>query len=91
MTCSSVCMAPWIELSASGMSACGVCNICGMRSRRTGVNPYGWNCITYAAVVEKARSSSVGCSGNARRTRVRRSRHLPFYDPKVEGRQVTRV
>ncbi|OWM70359.1 hypothetical protein CDL15_Pgr012487 [Punica granatum] len=45
------------------MSACDVGSICGMRSRRTGANPYGWNCITYAAVAAKARSSSVGCSG----------------------------
>ncbi|PKI46260.1 hypothetical protein CRG98_033346 [Punica granatum] len=34
---------------------------------------------------------SVYLPGDARRTHVRRSRHLPFYDPKVEGRQVTRV
>ncbi|PKI41315.1 hypothetical protein CRG98_038301 [Punica granatum] len=36
------------------------------------------------------RLGSVHLPGDARRTRVRRSRHLPFYDPKVEGRQVTR-
>ncbi|PKI57279.1 hypothetical protein CRG98_022318 [Punica granatum] len=35
------------------------------------------------------RLGSVHLLGNARRTHVRRSRHLPFYDPKVEGRQVT--
>ncbi|PKI78386.1 hypothetical protein CRG98_001207 [Punica granatum] len=34
---------------------------------------------------------SVHLPGDARRTHVRRSRHLPFFDPKVEGRQVTRV
>ncbi|PKI48743.1 hypothetical protein CRG98_030865 [Punica granatum] len=34
---------------------------------------------------------NVHLPGDARRTRVRRSRHLPFYDPKVKGRQVTRV
>ncbi|PKI59635.1 hypothetical protein CRG98_019972 [Punica granatum] len=34
---------------------------------------------------------SVHLPGDARRTYVRRSRHLPFYDPKVEGQQVTRV
>ncbi|PKI39683.1 hypothetical protein CRG98_039926 [Punica granatum] len=34
---------------------------------------------------------SVHLSGDVRRTHVRRSRHLPFYDPKVEGRQVTQV
>ncbi|PKI58569.1 hypothetical protein CRG98_021032 [Punica granatum] len=32
---------------------------------------------------------SVHLPGDVRRTHVRRSRHLPFYDPKVEGRQVT--
>ncbi|OWM90768.1 hypothetical protein CDL15_Pgr019516 [Punica granatum] len=45
------------------MSACDVGSICGMRSRRIGANPYGWDCITYAAIAAKARSSSVGCSG----------------------------
>ncbi|PKI50337.1 hypothetical protein CRG98_029273 [Punica granatum] len=34
---------------------------------------------------------SVHLPGEARRTHVRRSHHLSFYDPKVEGRQVTRV
>ncbi|PKI71520.1 hypothetical protein CRG98_008037 [Punica granatum] len=34
---------------------------------------------------------SVHLPGDARQTHVRRSRHLPFYDPKVEGRQVTQV
>ncbi|PKI50892.1 hypothetical protein CRG98_028720 [Punica granatum] len=34
---------------------------------------------------------SVHLPGDARRTHVRRSRHLPFYDSKVEGRQVTQV
>ncbi|PKI48295.1 hypothetical protein CRG98_031325 [Punica granatum] len=34
---------------------------------------------------------SVHLPGDARRTHVRNSHHLPFYDPKVEGRQVTRV
>ncbi|PKI60861.1 hypothetical protein CRG98_018734 [Punica granatum] len=34
---------------------------------------------------------SIHLPGDARRTQVRRSRHLPFYDPKVEGRQVTPV
>ncbi|PKI41328.1 hypothetical protein CRG98_038281 [Punica granatum] len=37
------------------------------------------------------RLRSVHLPGDARRTHVRKSRHLPFYDPKVEGRQVTRV
>ncbi|PKI45536.1 hypothetical protein CRG98_034054 [Punica granatum] len=37
------------------------------------------------------RLGSVHIPGEARRTHVRRSRHLSFYDPKVEGRQVTRV
>ncbi|PKI40704.1 hypothetical protein CRG98_038904 [Punica granatum] len=37
------------------------------------------------------RLGSVHLPGDARRTRVRRSRHLPFYNPKVEGRQVTRI
>ncbi|PKI26324.1 hypothetical protein CRG98_048987, partial [Punica granatum] len=37
------------------------------------------------------RLGSVHLPGDARRTHVRRSRRLPFYDPKVEGRQVTRV
>ncbi|PKI42345.1 hypothetical protein CRG98_037264 [Punica granatum] len=32
------------------------------------------------------RLGSVHLPGEARRTRVKRSRHLPFYDPKVEGR-----
>ncbi|PKI62526.1 hypothetical protein CRG98_017081 [Punica granatum] len=40
---------------------------------------------------EQKRLGSVHLPGDARRTHVRRSRHLPFYDPKVEGRQVTRV
>ncbi|PKI72327.1 hypothetical protein CRG98_007307, partial [Punica granatum] len=33
------------------------------------------------------RLGSVHLPGDARRTHVRMSRHLPFYDPKVEGRQ----
>ncbi|PKI78844.1 hypothetical protein CRG98_000769 [Punica granatum] len=37
------------------------------------------------------RLGSIHLPGDARWTRVRRSRHLPFYDPKVEGRQVTWV
>ncbi|PKI57001.1 hypothetical protein CRG98_022607 [Punica granatum] len=37
------------------------------------------------------RLESVHHPEDARRSRVRRSCHLPFYDPKVEGRQVTRV
>ncbi|PKI72785.1 hypothetical protein CRG98_006814 [Punica granatum] len=40
---------------------------------------------------KQTRLGSVHLPGDARRTHVRRSRHLPFYDPKVEGRQVTRV
>ncbi|PKI73754.1 hypothetical protein CRG98_005858 [Punica granatum] len=34
------------------------------------------------------RLGSVHLLRDARRTHVRRSRHLPFYDPKVEGRQL---
>ncbi|PKI40630.1 hypothetical protein CRG98_038979 [Punica granatum] len=34
---------------------------------------------------------SVHLPGDARRMHVRRSRHLLFYNPKVEGRQVTRA
>ncbi|PKI69347.1 hypothetical protein CRG98_010253 [Punica granatum] len=37
------------------------------------------------------RLGSIHLSEDAQRTNVRRSRHLPFYDPKVEGRQVTWV
>ncbi|PKI77725.1 hypothetical protein CRG98_001849 [Punica granatum] len=37
------------------------------------------------------RLRSVHLPGDARQTYVRRSRHLPFYDSKVEGRQDTRV
>ncbi|OWM65103.1 hypothetical protein CDL15_Pgr003897 [Punica granatum] len=37
------------------------------------------------------RLGSVHLPGDARRTHLRRSRHLPFYNPKVEDRQVTRV
>ncbi|PKI65349.1 hypothetical protein CRG98_014264, partial [Punica granatum] len=37
------------------------------------------------------RLGSIHLPGDVRRTHVRRSRHLPFYDSKVEGRQVTRV
>ncbi|PKI67358.1 hypothetical protein CRG98_012255, partial [Punica granatum] len=37
------------------------------------------------------RLGSVHLPGDARRTHVKRSRHLPFYNPKVEGQQVTRV
>ncbi|PKI56146.1 hypothetical protein CRG98_023464 [Punica granatum] len=40
---------------------------------------------------KQTRLGSVHLPGDARRTHVRRSRYLPFYDPKVEGRQVTRV
>ncbi|PKI71901.1 hypothetical protein CRG98_007706 [Punica granatum] len=40
---------------------------------------------------KQTRLGSVHLPGDARWTHVRRSRHLPFYDPKVEGRQVTRV
>ncbi|PKI35024.1 hypothetical protein CRG98_044585 [Punica granatum] len=36
------------------------------------------------------RLGSVHLPKDARRTHVRRNRHLPFYDPKVKGRQVTR-
>ncbi|PKI64002.1 hypothetical protein CRG98_015615 [Punica granatum] len=39
---------------------------------------------------KQTRLGSVHLPGDARRTHVRRSRHLPFYYPKVEGRQVTR-
>ncbi|PKI49663.1 hypothetical protein CRG98_029908 [Punica granatum] len=37
------------------------------------------------------RLGSVHLPGDVRRTHVRMSRHLPFYDPKIKGRQVTRV
>ncbi|PKI41255.1 hypothetical protein CRG98_038367 [Punica granatum] len=37
------------------------------------------------------RLESAHLSRDARRTYVRRSLHLPFYDPNVESRQVTRV
>ncbi|PKI75889.1 hypothetical protein CRG98_003723 [Punica granatum] len=37
------------------------------------------------------RLGSVHLPGDARRTHVRRSCHLPFYDSRVEGRQVTWV
>ncbi|PKI55022.1 hypothetical protein CRG98_024587 [Punica granatum] len=40
---------------------------------------------------KQTRLGSVHLPGDSRRTHVRRSRHLPLYDPKVEGRQVTRV
>ncbi|PKI42990.1 hypothetical protein CRG98_036615 [Punica granatum] len=40
---------------------------------------------------KQTRLGSVHLPGDARRTHLRRSRHLPFYDPRVEGRQVTRV
>ncbi|PKI51263.1 hypothetical protein CRG98_028345 [Punica granatum] len=40
---------------------------------------------------KQTRLGRVHLPGEARRTHVRRSRHLPFYDPGVEGRQVTRV
>ncbi|PKI50018.1 hypothetical protein CRG98_029589 [Punica granatum] len=40
---------------------------------------------------KQTRLGSVRLPGDARRTHVRRSRHLPLYDPKVEGRQVTRA
>ncbi|PKI70065.1 hypothetical protein CRG98_009528 [Punica granatum] len=43
------------------------------------------------AHLNATRLGSVHLPGDARRTHVRRSRHLSFYDPKVEGRQVTRV
>ncbi|PKI54146.1 hypothetical protein CRG98_025462 [Punica granatum] len=43
------------------------------------------------ARLNATRLGSVHLPGNARRTHMRRSRHLPFYDPKVEGQQVTRV
>ncbi|PKI75905.1 hypothetical protein CRG98_003704 [Punica granatum] len=36
------------------------------------------------------RLGGVHLPGGGQRTHVRRSRHLSFYDPKVEGRQVTR-
>ncbi|PKI38102.1 hypothetical protein CRG98_041508 [Punica granatum] len=44
-----------------------------------------------ARSLNATRLGSVHLPGDARRTHVRRSRRLPFYDPKVEGRQVTRV
>ncbi|PKI59297.1 hypothetical protein CRG98_020309 [Punica granatum] len=34
---------------------------------------------------KQTRLGSVHLPGDARRTHVRRSRHLPFYDPRVEG------
>ncbi|PKI57277.1 hypothetical protein CRG98_022316 [Punica granatum] len=40
---------------------------------------------------KQTRLGSIHLPKDARRTHVRRSRHLPFYDPKVEGQQVTRV
>ncbi|PKI49411.1 hypothetical protein CRG98_030196 [Punica granatum] len=40
---------------------------------------------------KQTRLGSIHFPGDARRTHLRRSRHLPFYDPKVEGRQATRV
>ncbi|PKI52412.1 hypothetical protein CRG98_027193 [Punica granatum] len=40
---------------------------------------------------KQMRLESVHLPGDAQRMHVRRSRHLPFYDPKVEGRRVTRV
>ncbi|OWM70948.1 hypothetical protein CDL15_Pgr013129 [Punica granatum] len=43
------------------------------------------------ARLNATRFGSVHLRGDARRTHVRRNRHLPFYDPKVEGRQVTQV
>ncbi|PKI73579.1 hypothetical protein CRG98_006027 [Punica granatum] len=45
---------------------------------------------THARAYE-TRLGSVHLPGDERRKHVRRSRHLPFYDPKVEGRQVTQV
>ncbi|PKI57106.1 hypothetical protein CRG98_022500 [Punica granatum] len=41
------------------------------------------------ARLNATRLRSVHLPGDARRTHVRKSRHLLFYDPKVEGRQVT--
>ncbi|PKI78963.1 hypothetical protein CRG98_000604 [Punica granatum] len=46
----------------------------------------GTRARTYAT-----RLGSVHLPGDARWTHVRRGRHLSFYDPKVEGWQVTRV
>ncbi|PKI70967.1 hypothetical protein CRG98_008641 [Punica granatum] len=46
----------------------------------------GTHARTYAM-----RLGSVHLLRDARRTHVRRSRYLPFYDPKVESRQVTQV
>ncbi|OWM72567.1 hypothetical protein CDL15_Pgr013035 [Punica granatum] len=43
------------------------------------------------ARLNATRLGSVHLPGDARRTHVKRSRHLPFYDPKIEGRQVTQV
>ncbi|PKI67253.1 hypothetical protein CRG98_012359 [Punica granatum] len=40
---------------------------------------------------KQTRLGSVHLPGDARRTHVRRSRHLPLYDPKVKGLQDTRV
>ncbi|PKI71090.1 hypothetical protein CRG98_008514 [Punica granatum] len=40
---------------------------------------------------KQTRLGSIHLPGDARRTHVRRNRHSPFYDPKVEGRQVTWV
>ncbi|PKI58287.1 hypothetical protein CRG98_021369 [Punica granatum] len=62
------------------------------------VNPYVGcahpNFVSSGARVRSpnaTRLGSVHLPGDARRTHVRRSPHLSFYDPKVEGRQVTRV
>ncbi|PKI50326.1 hypothetical protein CRG98_029280 [Punica granatum] len=59
----------------------------GMASVRTRISSRrGTHARAYAT-----RLRSVHLPGDARQMHVRRSRHLPFYDPKVEGRQVTQI
>ncbi|PKI60448.1 hypothetical protein CRG98_019102 [Punica granatum] len=54
-------------------------------------HPYFVSSGHACALLNATRLGSVHLPGDARRTHVRMSRHLPFYDPKVEGRQVTQV
>ncbi|PKI71495.1 hypothetical protein CRG98_008109 [Punica granatum] len=61
---------------------CGVAKLCAPELHLVGARMHE----AYAT-----RLGSVHLLGDVRRTHVRRSRHLSFYDPEVEGRQVTRV
>ncbi|PKI52283.1 hypothetical protein CRG98_027325 [Punica granatum] len=84
---SCVCCSPFVGVcSFLRIGGAGVLNLSGL------VCALEFNLVeARMRALKQTRLGSVHLPGDARRTHVRRSRHLPFYDPKVEGRQVTQV